>query len=321
MAVDITARARTPGARKSTGSSPSIGSTSTSEKKTSSPTGMPRVSSSDSPRRRESVVSTCGLGRQGAASAHGASLPGQAEEHVLQVLAAGPEVGQGQVLLGQPGREGGHGRGAGLGGDRYSPGVSSVTGAPSAAPSAATSSPAGAPKRISAPGAASSARPGCRRPPPGPGRRSRPGRPPSRPRPGRGWPAGRTTPASRCSRTTSRTSRRPSTSSPAVGSSRNATWGRPTRARASDRRCCCAAREAAGGGPGVVRQPDPLEQRLGVGGVVVVGGEEAEDLGGADAGVEAALLEHHADAADDGGVVGERVVARAPGRRPRVGRR
>jgi hypothetical protein len=58
MAVDMTASDSTPGARNWTGSSPSIGRTSTSEKKTRSPTGIPRVSSSDSPRRRDNVVST-----------------------------------------------------------------------------------------------------------------------------------------------------------------------------------------------------------------------------------------------------------------------
>jgi hypothetical protein len=58
IAVDITARARIPGARKSTASSVPVGSTSTTLKKRSSSTGMPMVSSSDSPRRAVSVSST-----------------------------------------------------------------------------------------------------------------------------------------------------------------------------------------------------------------------------------------------------------------------
>ena len=49
-AVDSTAIASTPGARNVTGSLVPVGNTSTSEKNTSSPTGIPTVSSNDSPR-------------------------------------------------------------------------------------------------------------------------------------------------------------------------------------------------------------------------------------------------------------------------------
>ena len=73
-----------------------------------------------------------------------------------------------------------------------------------------------------------------------------------------------------------------------------------------------APRQAAGRGLALVLQPHPPEQGGGVGRVVVVGREEIEDLGGADAGVEATLLEHHADAADHGGVVGQGVVTQDP---------
>ena len=58
MAVDITARARMPGARKSTGSSVPVGRTSTTLKNRSRRTGIPMVSSTDSPRRAVSVSST-----------------------------------------------------------------------------------------------------------------------------------------------------------------------------------------------------------------------------------------------------------------------
>ena len=197
MAVDITARARIPGARKVTASvTPAgFGSTSTREKKTSSPTGCPAsaaptrpggASSSPRPgfgpasphgrvpvarrlggasppaaeatlrRRRppstrihrltvpfaaaDRAVTACSAGpvtgaawgrpgwrpRRLAATrlGHGtgtgdrrqpARRAGQAEEHVLEALAAGSQVRQGQVSIGQPGGQGGdRGRG-GLG--------------------------------------------------------------------------------------------------------------------------------------------------------------------------------------------------------------
>ncbi len=59
MALDITARASTPGVRKSTLSDTPAGrgSTSTSEKNTSSSSGMTMLTSSCSPLRRLSVSS------------------------------------------------------------------------------------------------------------------------------------------------------------------------------------------------------------------------------------------------------------------------
>ena len=57
MAVDMTARARMPGARKSMGSFVVVGRTCTSEKKTRSRTGMPSVRSTASPRRSVIVTS------------------------------------------------------------------------------------------------------------------------------------------------------------------------------------------------------------------------------------------------------------------------
>ena len=96
-------------------------------------------------------------GRPGAVAgvdAHGGDLAGDrghAEEHVLEGLAAGPQVGQREVVGGQPGGEGVDVRRAWAPGPtRYSPGATSSTPAISVLPRAAVSSPAGAPKRISA---------------------------------------------------------------------------------------------------------------------------------------------------------------------------
>src|SRR5215216_2842041 len=120
-AVDSTASASTPGARKSTGSSTPAGegSTSTTEKKASRATGMARVSSSDSPRRsvrrssapvwaRTAAVLTgdgpfSPAGRGGnhhvlqarTAAGSPAALAGEAEEDVLEAGPPGPEVAQG----------------------------------------------------------------------------------------------------------------------------------------------------------------------------------------------------------------------------------
>ena len=60
-------------------------------------------------------------------------------------------------------------------------------------------------------------------------------------------------------------------------------------------------------------EADPLEEVVGVLGVVVVGGEEVEDLGRAEHGVDAAPLQHHPDAGHQGGVVGGAGRGRAPG--------
>ena len=56
MAVDMTARARMPGTKKSTGVSPGVDTTCTEEKNSKKTTGMPTVSNSVSPRR--SVMNT-----------------------------------------------------------------------------------------------------------------------------------------------------------------------------------------------------------------------------------------------------------------------
>src|SRR5215208_3839110 len=127
-AVDSTASASTPGARKSTGSSTpgGVGGTATTEKEAGRATGMARVSSSDSPRRsvrrssapvwaRTAVVLT-GDGPFSPAGRGG-------NHHVLQAGPPGPEVAQGQVPLGQPGGEVGHGRRGGFGVDVVLPGA------------------------------------------------------------------------------------------------------------------------------------------------------------------------------------------------------
>src|SRR5438105_8381964 len=58
MAVDMTARASTPGTRKSSGSRYPVSTRSTLPKKTRIPTGIPRVTMRLSPRRSVSLVST-----------------------------------------------------------------------------------------------------------------------------------------------------------------------------------------------------------------------------------------------------------------------
>ncbi len=75
-----------------------------------------------------------------------------------------------------------------------------------------------------------------------------------------------------------------------------------------------AAREAAHRGGGPLDQADPLEQVVGVLGARVVRGEQAEGLPGGDAWVDAALLQHHADAAGEGLVVAPRVEPQHPHR-------
>ena len=75
----------------------------------------------------------------------------EAQEHVLEALAPGPQVGERQVVLGQPGRErgdvGGRGRRLARGTRPGRPRRRRV----SDRPSAAVSRPGGAPKRISSP--------------------------------------------------------------------------------------------------------------------------------------------------------------------------
>ena len=104
-----------PADRKSTAwvTPAGLGSTSTREKKTSKPSGMARFSRTASPRRRVRRSSAATWARN---ALTGPRLPvviagGQSQEHVLESLPAGPQVGEGQVALGQPGRQVRHGGG------------------------------------------------------------------------------------------------------------------------------------------------------------------------------------------------------------------
>ena len=82
-----------------------------------------------------------------------------------------------------------------------------------------------------------------------------------------------------------------------------------------------AAGEVAPRRPATIAEADPLEQLVGVVRVVVVGGEQPQHLGRPDAGVDAAVLQHDADAAGELGVVGAADRARAPGPCRTLGRR
>ena len=128
IAVDMTARASTPGNRKSTGARRCrSGSTSTFEKNARSSTGMANVKQHRlAPAQREQQLDA-GLSAQQRArdqaaprspptvvapsvasrldGRHLAGDGGQPQEHVLEALATGPQVGERQVALGQPGGE------------------------------------------------------------------------------------------------------------------------------------------------------------------------------------------------------------------------
>ena len=251
MAVDITARARMPGARKSTGCASVGEATSTSEKNTSSTTGMPRVSSSDSPRRSVSSSTSALSAWRGTQRPSGSGrlrrLASVSRRNTSsRRLAAGPQVGERQVVLGQPGGQRGHGRRAW---PRRRPGTRPVAPRRTVAPRRRrergdVEARRGTEADLAARRPTASARPAC------PSATTRPWSmittrsasrsasssswvvssthdpvvaQPAGSRPG--WPAGRPG------------------STPAVGSSRNATSGRPTRARASDSRCCSPPRQ------------------------------------------------------------------------------
>ena len=112
------------------------------------------------------------------------------------------------------------------------------------------------------------------------------------------------TPCSLSPATTARMVSRPSGSTPAVGSSRKATSGRPTRARARERRCCSPPERWRHGVAATAPQPEQVEQVLGADGIGVVVGEELEDAAWAEHGVDAAPLEHDADAPRERPVLG-----------------
>ena len=68
-----------------------------------------------------------------------------------------------------------------------------------------------------------------------------------------------------------------------------------------------AAGEPAVGRAGDAAQPDPVEQLVGIRGLVVVRGEQPESLEGAHDRVHTAALQHHADPPGDLGMVASRV--------------
>ena len=174
-----------PGARKVTGWRVPVGSRWTSEKKTTSTTGMadgeqqrlapaqghphlgPGLGHQPPERQRPhrvspALVPSSSSVRRSRSVAAGVWRLVRLEIGVLQGTAPGPQVGQGQVAFVEPGGQRGHPTGRGRPGHRYSPGRSSTTSpgaAPTAAARAAMSTPAGAPKRMAGadPVAASSA--------------------------------------------------------------------------------------------------------------------------------------------------------------------
>ncbi len=190
---------------------------------------------------------------------------------------------------------------------RYSPGRSSVTATPSAAPTAPTSMPAGAAKRISSPLATRSA-----------------GRPAASDLPvvDDDEPVGETlglaelvggertqTPSSR--RRPRRRGRRCGRRGRCPPSARR---GRPPRGRPTERErerqaLALATGEPLCRGTGDVFEADQAEQFTRVAWVVVVGGEEPERSSGAHHRVGAATLEHHADERRDGRPVASGIVA------------
>ena len=114
---------------------------------------MPSVSSSDSPLRASSASSRRRWAASGFTAARSVVVGDEAEEHVLEPLAAGAEVGQREVVLGQPGGEGGDERGRAGGARRGTRRRRRPrTGAPRCAASAVDVEPGGAPKRTSSTG-------------------------------------------------------------------------------------------------------------------------------------------------------------------------
>ena len=180
------------------------GSTSTSEKNTSSSTGMPSVSSSDSPRRSVSQLTRVWASGRHASAGAG---PAGGRDGGVGAVAGGRSAGEARGTRPRgrrrPARRSARGRScsasqavsaattAGLGPASTDVLAGRRPRAPARrawAPSAATSSPAA--RRSGSPsGRRAAAQLGrrARRPPPGRGRRSRPGRPAARPRRARGW--------------------------------------------------------------------------------------------------------------------------------------
>src|SRR4051795_6181323 len=126
IAVDMIARASTPGTSRSTRRSDATGTRSTRPKKASSTGGTISVISTLSPRRRASrssvracaaIIRPSGAARcaptasatrralRHAGRVAGAVL-GQVEEDIFEGLAPDPQIGQEDAALGEPGRQG-----------------------------------------------------------------------------------------------------------------------------------------------------------------------------------------------------------------------
>jgi len=229
---------------------------------------------------------------------HLAGDGGELQEDVLQPLPTRSQVGEGQVAIGQPVGSAGHvGRRRGHADPVTRRGRARRPPAINVLPRSAMSSPGGAPKRISSPPptAISSA----------------------------GvplvitWPRSMMTTRSATFSASSRSWVVSSTQVPAwpelahdladqlpaghVDAPRsarrgNATSGRPTSARAQREALLLAARPLAPRGQPQVAEADPLQELLGVGRVGVERGVFGAGLRAAGCGVDAAGLEHHADA-------------------------
>src|SRR5207247_7544454 len=129
MPVDMMARARMPGTRKST---PPVASTPVEPKNSSSTSGITNVTSRFSPRRDMSRSSIMVCAVRAFISVASCLLPlasrphpvaGETQEDVLQRLAADAQLANGHLLASRPGRELGQ-KGLGSGGlEQIHPGL------------------------------------------------------------------------------------------------------------------------------------------------------------------------------------------------------
>ena len=78
-------------------------------------------------------------------------------------------------------------------------------------------------------------------------------------------------------------------------------------------------RQAAPGSASGIAESDQVQEGIGVFGVFVVGGEQVEHLGWPEHRVDPALLQHHPDARDEGGVIATRIEPEDPDRAARQG--
>ena len=279
----MTARDRIPGTKKLAGVAVGVDTTETFEKKSRKTTGIPSVSSSVSPRRSVMKTSAPVCARSGRRApavvltgrAAAARRPAAARHLVGDGLAGHPHRLEVDVLEGLARRQVGEGGAAGRQEVRHGGGRRPASrlrwprpgSGPPPSRSRGTGSDGGRQRRdVERRRCAErdDSRPPALRP-------SRPCGVPSRTtRPAEritmrsaifsaspsSWVVRTThTPRSFNPATTARTAMRPSGSTPAVGSSRKATSGRPTRARASESRCCSPPERWRQGVPATARNP------------------------------------------------------------------